>query len=823
MSNSIFSVDEEEQKRQAEHKLRPRPIDINQKLEILVHTLEEVAEEKNAIFFSDLTTVQYSDEPEPLKNAAVPIPRITVLKDDGVSKKLKPFTRPKNYIEYKARPDAEVAKSTEYEVDDEDDEFIEALNDRPTKKKETSNLNVDKFESIIDFFEKEVYYKKKLFFIDDNPSINLDPNDIPCAVCASSKTNNDNPILVCQGCRVAVHQKCCGLKKVSKEDWKCERCSQEKKKISCELCPVTDGVFYPKGELWMHLACVFSFNEIPIQVLPNGYAIKSLEKLPPGSRTSVCYLCDVRKGACIKCLDEDCDHYFHVTCALRRGLNVISNEEMKPRHKSKSKNHGEPAPVLQSYCVKHSINTRMLTKNRKHLFVHKEFKQEEIDELVRLGNSSSRKLNLDKDTMEICYRNWMSRRMFVGKPLITRLQEVVKEEKDVRRRSSKLIVDEEKYKQLKKIRQSLERTRLLIDLSRKRELAKKNLINHYKDIYEFLVKKQTGKDIKKSSPKKPAPAPMKKPVFVKIKKEPGVVHKDDDEMSIEENKSSSKPSPKKKINGHAHNKAIAPVTKTANGHSVRPAPPSKKEANGKAPANKKSSPATTKSEPNGTSKSKKTPTKANNNKKKQPVVIEVKSQSSSEASESEQSSEQESESERSSDSSKEDESEKEESSADEDSSEKSDKSEGESESSNEESSRSEEKSGASESSKSSRSSDNSRESSAEESRSGSSSSSESDDEKDKKPAAKPIIKKKVVAKPIANKNKKETTKGTQSKKPNNRGDRHTKPPPPTRNRPVPVLGTPTRKRAPPGQSSSSKKRKRDSTSFTSNKKQKLRR
>jgi len=66
-NNNIYSVDEEEQKRQADHKLRPRPIDINQKLEILVHTLEEVEEEKNAIFFSDLTTVQYSDEPEPVK------------------------------------------------------------------------------------------------------------------------------------------------------------------------------------------------------------------------------------------------------------------------------------------------------------------------------------------------------------------------------------------------------------------------------------------------------------------------------------------------------------------------------------------------------------------------------------------------------------------------------------------------------------------------------------------------------------------------------------------------------------------------------------
>lgn len=205
---------------------------------------------------------------------------------------------------------------------------------------------------------------------------------------------------------------------------------------------------------------------------------------------------------------------------------------------------------------------------------------------------------------------------------------------------------------MKKIRQSLERTRLLIDLSRKRELAKKSLINHYKDIHEFLVKKQTGKDIKKSSPKKPAPAPAptKKPALVKIKKEPGV----NDEMSIEqtENKSASKrspkPSPKKKINGHAHNKAVAPVTKAVNGRLA----PSKKEANGKAPANKKASHASKKNEPNGIGKLPKSPTKSNNNRKKQPAVIEVKSQSSSEESDSEQSAEPESESEQSNESSK---------------------------------------------------------------------------------------------------------------------------------------------------------------------------
>ncbi len=202
------------------------------------------------------------------------------------------------------------------------------------------------------------------------------------------------------------------------------------------------------------------------------------------------------------------------------------------------------------------------------------------------------------------------------------------------------VVDEEKYKQLKKIRQSLERTRLLIDLSRKREQAKKSLITHYQDIYEFLVKEQTGKDSKKSPKKQqPAPAPAKKHVFVKVKKEPGTTS--NDEMSIEETnkpspKPAPKPTPKKKINGHAHNKAVTPVTKTVNG---RLAPSSKKEeANGRSSTHKKSSPATRKNVPNGTSKPTKSPTKTNSNKKRQ-SVIEIRSQSSSEDSESEQESE----------------------------------------------------------------------------------------------------------------------------------------------------------------------------------------
>ncbi len=180
---------------------------------------------------------------------------------------------------------------------------------------------------------------------------------------------------------------------------------------------------------------------------------------------------------------------------------------------------------------------------------------------------------------------------------------------------------------------------MLIDLSRKRELAKRNLINNYIEIFEFLVKEVTGKDSKKS-PKKQAAQVSKKPVFVKIKKEPGTSDKASDEMSLEEtghkpSKPSSKPIPKKKINGHAHSKAVTPVTKAVNGRLAV-----KEEANGKTVPKSKKSPAKKKSQANGTDKDTRSPTISN---KKKPAVIEVKSQSSEEESESEQSKEQESE------------------------------------------------------------------------------------------------------------------------------------------------------------------------------------
>lgn len=47
-----------------------------------------------------------------------------------------------------------------------------------------------------------------------------------CAICSRPESKPPNQILFCDGCDVAVHQKCYGVAKIPKEDWYCKDCSQ---------------------------------------------------------------------------------------------------------------------------------------------------------------------------------------------------------------------------------------------------------------------------------------------------------------------------------------------------------------------------------------------------------------------------------------------------------------------------------------------------------------------------------------------------------------------------------------------------------------------
>ncbi len=52
-------------------------------------------------------------------------------------------------------------------------------------------------------------------------------DDEVCAVCSKPDSRRGNEIVFCDGCDMAVHQKCYGLRDIPEGDWLCRNCSQE--------------------------------------------------------------------------------------------------------------------------------------------------------------------------------------------------------------------------------------------------------------------------------------------------------------------------------------------------------------------------------------------------------------------------------------------------------------------------------------------------------------------------------------------------------------------------------------------------------------------
>jgi hypothetical protein len=541
--SSVVDEDDLTRPSDLDYKLRPRPIDVNQKLNIVFPDDEDI-DEADELFETPIkVSIDYFERKKP-KN--IPIPVFKEL--EHPTYKMKPFVRPKNYIVYQEPSDEAKILKSEYELDSEDEEFIRAINEffrRKEKKKDAKKiLNEDKFEQLIDFFEKEWAFENENKI---KAALEFDPVDTPCSVCGDTKSDRDNEIIFCDGCNVAVHQKCYGLKKIPKGEWHCHRCQAGLADVAgCVLCTEKSGALKKTQDgRWVHLSCALAFPEIYFHRPDTRDVIDGLEDIPSRNRAQTCIYCEERKGACVKCAEPNCDNYFHVTCAQKRGLyftfstcpspnltrrqletktktnnaknarGVASLSQSLPlRDKSAKTTASGNSPserlvddslpasapflsssvptervLLQLYCIRHSVRPESVDNPnfKGHLFINKTLSTEEIDELRHFALKSRRKLSLSPLRLELCYRYFLMRRKLSGnKPLIHRLVLMSAEERLVKERREKLKVNEEKLSLLKKLRRDVEYVRLLVDLSRKREILKRNHLILYTDLLNAL-------------------------------------------------------------------------------------------------------------------------------------------------------------------------------------------------------------------------------------------------------------------------------------------------------------------------------------------------
>ncbi|GMF13393.1 unnamed protein product [Phytophthora lilii] len=147
-----------------------------------------------------------------------------------------------------------------------------------------------------------------------------------CSVCLESESYDDDPIVFCDGCNVAIHQFCYGIRVVPSDKWFCDVCTELQSGGSnahtsqprCQLCPLRGGAFKrTECGQWVHVQCFLWIPEFKVDQGDNDLLVLgALDRLDPDRKTLDCSLCHSTQGSgIIQCAHKRCLAAFHVSCA----------------------------------------------------------------------------------------------------------------------------------------------------------------------------------------------------------------------------------------------------------------------------------------------------------------------------------------------------------------------------------------------------------------------------------------------------------------------------------------------------------------------------
>lgn len=193
-------------------------------------------------------------------------------------------------------------------------------------------------------------------------------DDGTCVVCFDGQSPESNPIIFCDRCDLAVHQRCYGVVDVPANEFYCDRCLVETVNrdsvaastplsVFCQLCSLPDGAFKQTIDgKWVHVVCALwcpnvwignlqDLSEISlvggtqdtrflntlaevearVALSPTAVKPKSPKKVvgTPLQRGSLCQHCRVACGRTIRCSHEGCNISYHALCGWFDGLPMV--------------------------------------------------------------------------------------------------------------------------------------------------------------------------------------------------------------------------------------------------------------------------------------------------------------------------------------------------------------------------------------------------------------------------------------------------------------------------------------------------------------------
>ncbi|XP_028791077.1 histone-lysine N-methyltransferase ATX3 [Neltuma alba] len=166
-----------------------------------------------------------------------------------------------------------------------------------------------------------------------------------CAICRWVEDWDDNKIIICNRCQIAVHQECYGVKNVKDfTSWVCRVCETPDVERECCLCPVKGGALKPTDVdmLWVHVTCAWFRPEVIFQNHEMMEPAIGILKIPPYAFSKVCVICKQSHGSCLSCCK--CATYFHVMCASKAGYSMELHSTEK---------NGSQKTTKLIYCAVH--------------------------------------------------------------------------------------------------------------------------------------------------------------------------------------------------------------------------------------------------------------------------------------------------------------------------------------------------------------------------------------------------------------------------------------------------------------------------------------
>ncbi|XP_022298167.2 peregrin-like isoform X2 [Crassostrea virginica] len=425
--------------------------------------------------------------------------------------------RQNSYYRYIEKSSEELDEEVEYDMDEEDHAWLEILN-KGRKEDGISQVKQEDFELLMDRFEKEAFFQSQTSGKDPGPSID---EDAVCNICQDGECQNSNVILFCDMCNLAVHQECYGVPYIPEGQWLCRRCLQSPSRaVDCCLCPNKGGAFKQTDDgRWAHVVCALWIPEVGFANTVFLEPIDSFDNIPPARWKLSCYICKQRgKGACIQCHKTNCYTAFHVTCAQQAGL------YMKIEPIKESSANGLTVSVRKTvYCDVHtpadSDCTPCLTGGDSSDDDNKSASAKKAKEKSKLKMKKARKILAEKRnalpvvsipiipqsrlskianlislpkkqpflTKLLSY--WtLKRQSRNGVPLLRRLQSnhMTRNKHETKNdKQSNALKEQLKYWQ--RLRQDLEKARLLVELIRKREKLKREQLKVHQMAMELQL------------------------------------------------------------------------------------------------------------------------------------------------------------------------------------------------------------------------------------------------------------------------------------------------------------------------------------------------